>query len=46
MRIQLADGAAWYAERLQQAIAGQDQARLLIDEMGVDLAKRRRMFLA
>ena len=45
MRIQLADGASWYAERLQQAIAGQDRARALMDEMGVDLARRRRMFL-
>ena len=46
IRIQLAGDAPWYAERLRQAIAGQDRARALMDEMGVDLAKRSRMFLA
>ena len=45
MRIDVADDAPWYAERLQQAIAGQDRARALMDEMGVDLAKRGRMWL-
>lgn len=46
IRIQLADDAPWYAERLKQAIAGQDRARALMDEMGADLAKRSRMYLA
>lgn len=46
IRIQLADDAPWYAERLKQAIAGQERARALMDEMGADLAKRSRMYLA
>ena len=46
MRIQLADDSPRYAERLRQAIAGQDRARAIMDEMGVDLAKRSRMYLA
>ena len=46
IRIQLADDAPWYAERFKQAISGQDRARVLMNEMGVDLAKRSRMYLA
>ena len=46
IRIQQSDDAPWYAERLRQAIAGHDRARKLMDEMGVDLAERRRMYLA
>ncbi len=45
IRIQLADDSPWYAERLKQAIAGQKRARALMDEMGVDLAKRSRLRL-
>ncbi len=45
MRIDVVDDAPWYAERLQQAIAGQDRARALMDEMGVDLVKKGRMWL-
>lgn len=40
MRIDVVDDSPWYAERLKQAIAGQDRARALMDEMGVGLAKR------
>lgn len=46
IRIQVAGGASWYAGRLEQAVAGQDRARRLIDEMGVGLAERSRMILA
>ncbi len=46
LRIEVANDSPWYAERLKQAIAGQDHARALMDEMGVDLAKRSRMILA
>ena len=45
MRIDVANDSPWYAERLKQAIAGQDRARALMDEMGVELAKRNRLFL-
>lgn len=43
--IDVVDDSPWYAERLEQAIAGQDRARKLMDEMGVDLAKRSRLRL-
>ncbi len=46
MRIAVTDDSPWFAERLQQAIDGQDKARALMDDMVVDLAKRNRMFLA
>lgn len=46
MRIDVADDAPWYAERLRRAIAGQDRARALMDEMGVGLARKGRMYLA
>lgn len=45
LRIEVVNGSPWYAERLEQAIAGQDRARSLMDEMGVDLAAKHRMFL-
>ena len=45
MRIEIVNDSPWYAERLKQALAGQDRARALMDEMGVDLAKRNRLNL-
>ena len=45
LRIEVVNDSPWYAERLEQAIAGQDRARSLMDEMGVDLAAKHRMFL-
>ena len=46
LRIEIANDSPWYAPRLRQAIEGQDKARALMDEMGVDLAKKSRMYLA
>lgn len=45
LRIEVVNDSPWYAERLEQAIAGQIRARSLMDEMGVDLAAKHRMFL-
>lgn len=45
MRIQVVNDAPWYAERLKQAMAGQDRARALMDEMGVELLKWERLNL-
>lgn len=45
IRIQLADGASWYVERLSRAMAGQDRARKLMEEMGSDLAASRALVL-
>lgn len=45
LRIEVVNDCPWYAPRLQQAIKGQERARALMDETGVDLAARHRMFL-
>lgn len=45
LRVEVVNDGSWFAPRLQQAIEGQDRARALMDEMGVDLAARHRMFL-
>lgn len=45
LRIEVVNDSPWYAERLEQAIAGQDRARSLMDEMGVNLAAKHRMLL-
>ena len=45
LRIEVVNDSPWYAPRLKQAVEGQERARILMDEMGVDLATKHRMFL-